>query len=167
MKKLVFFLALILLAQGANAQNNMNGETLQLSGEEVITNPDGQQHIVIDHNTYVWRPFGDTMGYAVYGSRYRKAKSNCGWGIVLAAVVAPLSCAYFVYSLDRREAPGAIIGGTIMAAGLGAGIPLWIKGQRELDWMLDDYTRRYAPKPYSSSVTVGPTMNGMGLAFNF
>ena len=42
MKKLVFFLALILLALGANAQNNMNGETLQLSGEEVITNPDGQ-----------------------------------------------------------------------------------------------------------------------------
>ena len=39
----------------------------------------------------------------------------------------------------------AIIGGAVMAAGLGAGIPLWVKGRRELDWMLDDYTKRYVP----------------------
>ena len=36
----------------------------------------------------------------------------------------------------------------------------------ELDWMLDDYVRRYAPKPHAS-LTVGPTRSGMGLALNF
>ena len=166
MKKLVFFLFLFLITLSANAQSVNNGGTQQLYGEEVVISPDGQ-HIIIDHNSYAWRPFNDAMGRTVYGSRYRKAKSNLGWGVFLAAVVAPVGCAYLVYSIDRREAPVAIIGGAVMAAGLGAGIPLWVKGRRELDWMLDDYTKRYAPKPYSSSLTVGPTMNGMGLAFNF
>ena len=166
MKKLLLLSLLVMMGVVANAQSVNNGETQLLSGEEVITGPEGQ-HIIIDHNSYAWRPFNDAMGRTVYGSRYRKAKSNLGWGVFLAAVVAPVGCAYLIYSIDRREAPVGIIGGTIMAAGLGAGIPLWIKGRRDLDWMLDDYTKRYAPKPYGSSLTVGPTMNGMGLAFNF
>ena len=166
MKKLVFLLVFMLVSLSASAQIANNGGVLHRSEEEVITSPDGQ-HITIDHNSYAWRPFNDAMGRTVYGSRYRKAKSNLGWGVFLAAVAAPVGCAFLIRSIDMKEAPMGIIGGAIMAGGLGAGIPLWIKGRRDLDWMLDDYTKRYAPKPYGSSLTVGPTMNGMGLAFNF
>lgn len=47
------------------------------------------------------------------------------------------------------------------------GIHLWVKGRRELDWMLDDYAERYGPKSIAVSLTVVPTMNDFGLAYNF
>ena len=150
----------------ANAQSVNNGETQLLSGEEVITGPE-EQHIIIDHNSYAWRPFDDAMGYSVYGSRYRRAKAMQEWGVLLSVVVAPLAGVFVAHSIKQNIKGGAVVGGIVTAASLGAGIPLWIKGRRDLDWMLDDYTKRYAPKPYGSSLTVGPTMNGMGLAFNF
>ena len=61
----------------------------------------------------------------------------------------------------------SVIGGCFCAGSLGAGIPLWSKGRRELDWMMDDYAKRYGPKPYSAKLSAGPTNNGIGLAFNF
>lgn len=166
MKKIAIFLTMVLVTLSANAQSVSNGETQLLSGEEVITGPEGQ-HIIIDHNSYAWRPFDDAMGYSVYGSRYRRAKAMQEWGVILSVVVAPLAGVLVAYSIKQNIKGGAVAGGIVTAASLGAGIPLWIKGRRDLDWMLDDYTKRYAPKPYGSSLTVGPTMNGMGLAFNF
>ena len=68
-----------------------------------------------------------------------------------------------IYRILKKARVGiAGLGGS-----LGGGIPLWRKGRRELDWMMDDYVRRYAPKPYSSNISVGPTNNGLGLALNF
>ena len=61
----------------------------------------------------------------------------------------------------------AIIGAAALAGSLGGGIHLWVKGRRELDYMLDDYAERYGPKPIAASLTVGPTMNGFGLAYIF
>lgn len=118
-------------------------------------------------------PLSDQMSM-IYGSRYRKANSNVLWGISLTTLVAP-SCALIglsglaIAAADEtdNEAVGALIGlsGLIgTAASLGIGIPIWIKGRRELDDMMDDYSRRYAPRP---NLTMGPTQNGVGLALNF
>ena len=55
------------------------------------------------------------------------------------------------------------------AAALGAGIPLWIKGNKKLNAIADDYNQRYGGKAYgySPSLSVGTTGNGIGLALNF
>ena len=168
MKKLLLLVSLITLGLGANAQNDTrnNGWPQRHDKEDIQWEADGK-HITIDRNTYAWRPFTPDVGYSIYGSRYRKARSTRGWGQVLSLVVAPLSAISMAYSLTRRSEGAAMIGGAILAGSLGAGIPLWVKGQREMDIMLDDYVKRFGPKPYSSSITAGPTMNGVGLAFNF
>ena len=60
-------------------------------------------------------------------------------------------------------------GGITGAACLGVGIPLWIKGNRKLNAIADDYNQRYGRNAYGykSSLSVGPTGNGIGLALNF
>ena len=70
-----------------------------------------------------------------------------------------------IHTIDGRSP--AVLGGIGLAGSLGGGIPLWVKGRRELDWILDDYAERYAPRPYAASITAGPTRNGFGLALNF
>ena len=50
---------------------------------------------------------------------------------------------------------------------LATGIPLWNSGRREMNAILDDYSRNYAPRPYSSSLSFGPTASGVGLALKF
>lgn len=115
---------------------------------------------------YGYAPFDDYIGMSIYGSRYRKAKSNKLGGITLVSmtpatipllILAANDGTWFSVSLAATATVGCLVGG----------IYLWHKGNVELDWMLDDYIRQYGPKPYSSSLTVGPTPNGVGLAFNF
>ena len=166
MKRFVLLLALFALGFGVNAQNTQTGWPQQQDKEDVFISADGRS-ITIDRNTYAWRPFSDSVGLSLYGSRYRKAKSSKNWGLFLTTLVAPASGAFIIYSLDHKVQGGALVGGAALAGSLGAGIPLWIKGRRELDAMLDDYAQRFSPKPYSSSVTVGPTANGVGLALSF
>ena len=166
MKRFVLLFALFTLGFGANAQNTDNGWLQQQDKDNVFITADGRT-ITIDRNTYTWRPFSDAVGLSLYGSRYRKAKSSKNWGMFLTTLVAPASGAFIIYSLDHKVQGGALVGGAALAGSLGAGIPLWIKGRRELDAMIDDYAQRFSPKPYSSSVTVGPTANGVGLALSF
>ena len=115
---------------------------------------------------YGYAPFDDYIGMSIYGSRYRKAKSNKLTGITLVSMTpatiplviwAAKEGTWFSGSLAAAAAAGCLVGG----------IYLWHKGNKELDWMLDDYVRQYGPKPYSSSLSIGPTRNGFGLAFNF
>ncbi len=159
-------MSLITLGVGVNAQNITNGWPQRQDKDFIQVGPDGK-HITIDRNTYEWRPFTNAVGRSIYGSRYRKARSSKGWGQTLTLFAAPLCGAFIGYSAIQHVKGGAIIGGVLLAGSLGAGIPLWVKGQRELDDMLDDYAKRFGPKPYSSSVTVGPTTSGVGLAYNF
>ena len=75
----------------------------------------------------------------LYGSRYRKASSNKGWGMTLSCLVAPALLVGSLAAVDS-EVPGvAVVGGLALAGTLYGGITLWRKGQRELDAMLDDY----------------------------
>jgi len=166
MKRLVFLLALFTLGFGLNAQNTQTGWPQQHDKDDVFISADGRS-ITIDRNSYAWRPFSDAVGISLYGSRYRKARASKGWGVFLSAIVAPASGAFIIYSLDHKVPGGALVGGVALAGSLGTGIPLWIKGRRELDAMLDDYAQRFSPRTYSSSINVGPTANGVGFALNF
>lgn len=171
MRKLILFLVLFSSPILASAQDINNGWPQRQDREQIIIDPDGQ-NITIDHNTYGWIPFDDVIGVSIYGSRYRKAKDSKNWGVFLSVVAAPASALYLAYGIDQAiycdsGFAHAIIGAVALAGSLGGGIHLWVKGRRELDWMLDDYAERYSPKPIAASLTFGPTMNGFGLAYNF
>ena len=61
--------------------------------------------------------------------------------------------------------------GYIVGAGcLGAGIPLWVKGNRGLRNIADDYNRTYINpdrNENSPNLSLGSTRSGIGLALNF
>ena len=70
---------------------------------------------------------------------------------------------------DHSSGALYVAGGIAGAACLGVGIPLWIRGNRKLNAIADDYNQRYGRNAYGykSSLSVGPTGNGVGLALNF
>ena len=49
--------------------------------------------------------------YSIYGSRYRKAKANKGWGVFLSVVAAPLSGVLLAYGIDEGGVAPAVLGG--------------------------------------------------------
>ncbi len=134
----------------------------------------------------------DYIGVSLYGSDYMKAKSQYFWGLSLTAVGATLltgaligGAMYSDYSNSVAEIQSSmgeygssvgsssgssfVVTGLAGAACLGAGIPLWIKGNRGLNKIADDYNRNYGRDKLGSapSVAVGPTTGGVGLALNF
>ena len=166
MKRILSIIAFLTFACTLFAQNSDIMWPQRQDKEKITVDPNGQD-ITIDRNTFIWQPFNDTIGYSIYGSRYRKAKASKGWGVFLSCIVAPASAFLLGSGIDEGDLAKTLIGSAAIAGSLGAGIPLWVKGRRELDWMLDDYARRYGPKPYATSITAGPTKNGFGLALNF
>lgn len=136
----------------------------------------------------------DYIGVSLYGSDYMKAKSQYFWGLSLAAAGATLlagaivgGAMYADYSrstaaIDAHMAQygmggsgssssGAIYvaGGLVGAACLGVGIPIWVKGNRGLNNIADDYNRNYGSDKYgyAPSLSIGATGNGVGLALVF
>ena len=133
----------------------------------------------------------DYLGVSLYGSDYRKARSQYQSGFFLtisgaALVISSLTCGAMLSDYNRgveamnmpssmrgndHSSMGAlyVAGGIAGAACLGAGIPLWIKGNRKLNAIADDYNQRYGRNAYGykSSLRVGATGNGIGLALNF
>ncbi len=64
------------------------------------------------------------------------------------------------------------VGYVVGAACLGAGIPLWVKGNKKLGEIADDYNRNYGTPRRSpgsgTSLNLGPTHSGgLGLSLNF
>ena len=173
MKRLLCFcLALLTVSGSLFAQNEdrTGMEWVLEEGVERVQFDPNYQGITVYSDG--WEPFTDWMGYSVYGSRYRKAKRDISNGSFLVYSSVPLAIALATWGLTvhgdgSQEAVAAIGTAAVLGAGLGFGIPLWRRGQREMDWMLDDYSRRYGPKPYSSTLSVGPTSGGIGLALNF
>lgn len=174
MYKKLFVIVLVALCMASSLQAQIVGWPEYQSREQFSSDPEGQ-NITIERGDYSWRPFGREVGYAIYGSRYRKAAASKGWGVFLSCIVAPVAGLATGASLDVNmvDQRWCVIGGALVCGGiLGVSIPLWSKGQRELDSMLDDYVRRYGPKPKSENVSstnlsVGPTCNGFGFALNF
>ncbi|MBO4434542.1 MAG: hypothetical protein J5769_03705 [Bacteroidales bacterium] len=173
-KALISVVALLALAGGLRAQDysgNNDPQPLAISPIYTVPSPG---------DWFYMMPLTDQMSM-IYGSRYRKANSNLLWGISLTTLSAP-TCALVglaglmigatddlgMEGYSGGVNPGGAILGTLgligTAASLGVGIPLWVKGRKDLDDMMDDYSRRYAPKP---NITMGPTQNGVGLALRF
>ncbi|MBO4769074.1 MAG: hypothetical protein J5495_06030 [Bacteroidales bacterium] len=103
--------------------------------------------------------------YAMYGSEYRRAKVARNSGILLTTVVAPLSLALACQGAYVEDPSATTLGVIGTIGGLGAGIPLWVSGQRRLDWMMDDFVSRYGgARP---SLRIGTGRNGFGFSLNF
>ena len=100
----------------------------------------------------------------MYGTEYRRARVERNSGILLTTVVAPLSAVMACYAIDAETPGPAVLGITGVLGGLGAGIPLWVDGQRKIDWMTDDYLRHYSTGP---SLRIGGGRNGFGFSLNF
>ena len=163
MRRLLLLLA-VLTVSGSLFAQNLYRRDFREDGFQPLYEPETQDYI---YGYDYFRPFDYVVGYSLYGSRYRKARSSKSWGVFLCTVAAPISALVAIQGLDE-DLPGmTVIGLAGLGGSLGCGIPLWRKGRREMDWMMDDYVRRYAPKPYSSNISVGPTNNGLGLALNF
>ena len=136
----------------------------------------------------------DYIGISLYGSDYMKAKSQYMWGMSLTTTGATLLVGALVGGLmtadyNRKSAsmssgmswhgPGhgdysagstlPVVGGLAGAVCLGAGIPIWIKGNRGLNRIADDYNRNYGRDRlgHAPSLSVGATGSGIGLALNF
>ena len=103
--------------------------------------------------------------YAMYGSEYRRARVERNSGILLTTVVAPLSAIVACQALYLEEPGPAILGITGVLGGLGAGIPLWVDGQRKIDWMTDDYLRTFRTR--GPGLRIGAGRNGFGFSLNF
>ncbi len=134
----------------------------------------------------------DYLGVSLYGSDYLKASSQYQWGLWLtlggaALLLSSVSFNAMMSDYDRSVASmnmpsswqeedshssmGAYFAaeGLIGAACIGVGIPLWVKGNRKLNAIADDYNQRYGRNAYghASSLSIGSTANGFGLALNF
>lgn len=135
----------------------------------------------------------DYIGYSLYGTGYLSAKRKYSWGIVLTcigagSVIMGAALHANVISMERFEkdnfsgqygfhSSGSMNGNNeyigvaacyiIGAGGLGAGIPLLVKGQRGLRKIADDYNRNYGPDSKGYSLNIGTTRSGVGLSLNF
>lgn len=130
----------------------------------------------------------DYIGYSLYGEKYRKANNQYYWGVVLTGLGAFILTGTVTSQIHQsrfdnnpgfqdklfkdhsnNDSIGHTLGYIAGVACLGSGIPLWVKGNRKFNEIADDYNRNYGRRNlgYSSSVTVGATRSGVGLALNF
>lgn len=126
----------------------------------------------------------DYLGVSIYGSDYLKARSQYSWGcylsgtgatLLLFSVIGGAANAYgnawaMRHGLDSGGG-GAFFVSTVVvgAAGLGVGIPLWIKGNKKLNAIADDYNQRHGHQNYgyNPNLKIGPLYNGLGVALTF
>lgn len=132
----------------------------------------------------------DYLGVSLYGSDYLKADRQLTWGLVLTVTgatilvgslvaggasaeynrnVSSMNLPYHMRETAASSPAPYIVGGLVGAACLGFGIPLWVKGDKKLNAIADDYNQRYGNKNYGyrPSLNLGSTGNGVGLALNF
>ena len=164
MKKLLLIAVLLALSGGLYAQTyrGPNGDDAQ----SLYIAP--QYFVPTEADYFYMMPLEERLT-VLYGSAYRKASTKLWAGRGLCLLAAPLfgTMGLGVFFDDDIMTAMGTIGILGFAGSLGAGIPLWVSGRKEMDVIIDDYARRYAPRPYSSSLSVGPTLNGVGFALNF
>ena len=156
------------------------------TGMEWIEEFEGKERVIINPNyggpstdtstDYFYLLPRNEQFSALYGSRYSNAQIKQLAGISLVALVTPMfGTSTLIFGLSAFSSLGeeAVFGvlAALSAVGtvacLATGIPLWVSGHREMNSILDDYSKNYAPRPYSSSLSFGPTSGGIGLALNF
>ncbi len=133
----------------------------------------------------------DYIGYSLYGKEYMSAKRNYAWGMSLTFVGSFLMAGGIImhiantvadrgmtppsldfgYSVSQDHGDPALVGAAVCyiagAGGLGAGIPLLVKGKRGLRRIADDYNRNYSSGSGEFSLNLGATASGIGLSLNF
>ncbi len=132
----------------------------------------------------------DWLGVSLYGSEYLRAKRQVGWGatlttggivLCLSAIlggalesdynrnVSQMGSHFQDFDNGSGGVSAMVIAqGLLGAACLGAGIPLWTRGNRTFYRIADDYNRRYGRGyGYAPSLTLGSSRNGLGLSLQF
>ena len=163
MKKFLIIAVLLALSGGLYAQNYRSADG-DNDAQRLYIAP--QYYGPNEMDYFYMMPLEERLS-AIYGSSYRKAASKLWAGRGLCILVAPITSVMsfgVLFDDDFMVAMG-VAGLLGTAASLGAGIPLWVSGRKEMDVILDDYSRRYAPRPFN--VTLGPTSSGVGFALNF
>lgn len=161
-----------------------NGTEKTFTGVASLAAPSFYGPIRYHHGRYrdyrgVAIDYSDYMGVALYGSDYRKAKNRTFWGFSLTS----LGAAFVITSLvgssmvsDFNRSPGMkisagteVLFGVMGAACLGAGIPLWVSGNRKINKIADDYNRNHVGGNvgYAPSLQLKSGANGVGLALCF
>jgi len=133
-----------------------------------------------DYRGRLFENSDDFMGVALFGSDYRKARGQFFWGFGLtsigaALVVASLVGSSMVNDFNRDNHSMRVsndtekLFGVMGVACLGAGIPLWISGNRKLNKIADEYNKNYGRGNvgYNPSLELKSGANGVGLALNF
>jgi len=121
------------------------------------------------------------VGNMYFGDAYSKAHDQFLGGMLLTGF-GSFGVFFSGYSIIASEhmskGPGGdffkteswmIITGVVGAGCVGIGIPLLLKGKRQLRLYTDEYNMRYYRQGYgyAPSLNFGPTKSGVGLSFNF
>ena len=108
------------------------------------------------------KDMADIIGVSRYGSRYLKAKDQLEWGSLLTVTGAAMLGGAIFFAANSSgmgtNGSGYAVAGVAGAVGMAVGIPLWIKGNKKMHEIADDYNQ---------SLTIGSTPSGVGLSFNF
>ncbi|MBR6305460.1 MAG: hypothetical protein IKR38_01600 [Bacteroidales bacterium] len=180
MKKIMLLMAALTVSGSLFAQDG------DKTGMEWIEEFEGKEKVIINPNyggpstdittdSFYLLPMDEQLS-ALYGSRYSNAQIKQLAGISLVALVTPMfGTSTLIFGLSAFSSLGeegvfgilAALSAVGTVACLATGIPLWVSGDREMNSILDDYSRNYAPRPYSSSLSFGPTASGVGLALKF
>lgn len=116
----------------------------------------------------------DYLGVSLYGSDYLKAKDRLTGGILLTSagggclIMAAIGLIALNSAPDGMEGPAqlfALSTGIASAACLGVGIPLWVKGNKQMNAMADDYNQRFGAG--KANLSLGSAPSGLGLTLNF
>lgn len=124
-------------------------------------------HLYIGFRSGVGEQHADYLAFNLYGDRYIKARKQRKTGNILCYLGGALLIEGTLAAL--ADAPiGFSVGGLVLGAGgLGAGIPILIKGNKGLSSIADDYNERMVGASHKASLTLGPCRSGVGLALNF
>lgn len=143
--------------------------------EELLKNVGGQTGAMRFANGKLYigshSPYGamqaDYVAFNMYGDDYFKARQHRAWGHALTWLGASMfsfGAMVAVINLEFDYAHALLIGAG--AAGMGAGIPLLVSGNRIMKGIAADYNSRLAGNK-QPELTFGPCRNGVGFALNF
>ncbi len=161
-----------------------NGKDLNLKSlDEMIVSR-------LNHIDYKWGNFydangtisksdiSDYLGVSLYGGHYLEAMKTYRKGVVMTigglcvtgAAIAFIEMDKTYFGSASKKAYKALRGVACAGAvSTVAGIPIWVKGDRSLRKIADEYNRTYGNKDlaYAPTLSIGSTQNGIGLIYSF